>query len=63
MTGGAHFLRISTTCLGKRFAFQDPVSELNFQKTIGETIAYCSLTDSFNLFRKFLSIFIPCSGI
>ena len=34
--GGAHFLRISTTRLGKKFAFRYPVSELldykDFQK-------------------------------
>ena len=50
--GGAHFLRISTTCLGKNFAFQYPVSELNFQKTIGKTVAYC-----------FEQIVVTCLGI
>ena len=40
--GGAHFLRISTTRLGKKFAFRYPVLEFSDYKTIGKTIAYCS---------------------
>ena len=60
---GAKFSRISTTCLGKSFAFQYPVSEFLDNKTIAKTIAYCSSTDNHNLLRNFWSICIPCSGI
>ena len=42
---GAHFLRISTTCLGKQFAFQFPVPELldykKFKNNRGR-VFYCS---------------------
>ena len=34
--GGAHFLRISTACLGIKFAFRFPVSEFLDNKTIGK---------------------------
>ena len=34
--GGAQFLRISTTRLGKKFAFRYPVSEFLDYKTIGK---------------------------
>ena len=72
--GGAHFLRTSTTCFGKKFAFRYPVSELldkrippnnreNNSLLFLKTIAYCSWTNSHNLFRNFWSIFIPGSGI
>ena len=49
--GGA--IWISTTCLGKKLAFQYPASELNVRKTIGKTIAYCSWRNRTNLFRNF----------
>ena len=45
LTGGAHFLRISTTRLGKKIAFRYPVSELldyNNIKNNRETIVCCS---------------------
>ena len=68
--GGAHFLRVSTTHLGKKFAFWYPVSEFLDYKTIGnnsllflKTIAFYSWTNSHNPFRNFWSIFIPRSGI
>ena len=71
LTGRCPYLRISTTRLGKNFAFPYPVSELLNSKNNREnngilflkTIAYCSWTNNHNLFRNFWSIFIPRSGI
>ena len=72
--GGAHFLRVSTTRLGKKFAFWYPVSRFLDYKTMEnnrginsllflKTIAFCFWTNSRNPFRNFWSSFIPRSGI
>ena len=36
--GGDPFFKNIHTCLGKKLAFQHPVSKLNFQKTLGKII-------------------------
>ena len=62
LTGGAHFLRISTTRLGKNCTSIPCFGIFRLQNS-RETIAFCSSTHNQNPFRNFWWIFIPGSGI
>ena len=61
---GAHFLRISTTRLGKKFCISIPSFEIirlqRIPKTIGKTIIYCSWKQQRIVLEQ---IVITCFGI
>ena len=58
MTGRCPYFKNLHNLFRKRLAFQYPVSELNFQKTILKTIAYCSWRNSHKKHK-----FFPIKGL
>ena len=65
--GDTHFFKNLHSLLTKKICISIPCFGTfrlqNNRKTIGKTIAYCSSTNSHNLFKNFWSIFIPSSRI
>ena len=59
MTGRCPFSKDLNNLFRKKIEFHYPVSESLDQKTIGETVAYCSLTNIHNLLGNFCQFFYP----